>query len=193
MEEIRIQASEKAIESLLCEVAGEQLGLRIIGRQVTTPAGTIDLIAAPISAYFSRWNPVYYVIELKQGDIGPSALAQVLRYTRHMNAVKSKNGKRTFLPLLVGEHLRGDLQKVVTLFRGADEHDKSNFGGILYTLFCFNARAGVSFRYRNIAQYAYENEIGTETPMGHVLAELEHLDCEYYMLKRSLEDKEAQS
>jgi RecB family endonuclease NucS len=51
-------------------------GLRLVGRQVDTPEGRMDLL-------FEDKDKTLFVVELKLGDIGRGALNQLRRYIRH--------------------------------------------------------------------------------------------------------------
>jgi RecB family endonuclease NucS len=65
---IKIDATEKDIEDVLCEHMPELLGLRFVGRQIQTPAGIVDILARAPSGHF-------YIIELKKGQIYEEAQA----------------------------------------------------------------------------------------------------------------------
>jgi len=148
---LRIEGTEKDIEDVLCENMKEFLGLRFVARQAQTPAGVIDIIAAA--------KDVFYVIELKRDTIDTHAYAQVMRYCNYLNFNKSKNGKRVFAPLLIGEHLSGELYRNVKQFEESGENFKAYHLHIPeYALFQFNPLSGISFSYYSPAQQEYADE-----------------------------------
>jgi len=142
-----IQAEERDIEDFLCEDLGGYLDLHLIDRQVNTPAGIIDILA--------KSEKFYYVIELKKGVIDAHALAQVLRYTNYLNDNKSKNGKRFFVPVLIGSHLADGLQRSV-YYLETDNESEAFISRVFYRCFDFSPKEGIRFNFFDVTQQAYE-------------------------------------
>jgi len=149
---IKIEANEKDIEDILCRHMDEFLGLRYVGRQINTPAGVVDILAK------SPEKRVFYIIELKRGEINASAYAQVMRYCHYFNYNKTRCGRRIFAPLLIGDHLAGEMQKNVKIYEQNGEGYSPSCPVPEYTLFQFNPLSGISFSYQSPTQVAYADE-----------------------------------
>lgn len=172
---IKIEAAEKDIEDVLCNHMRHYLGLRFIGRQINTPAGKIDILA-------KGPHNLYYIIELKRGDVDASAYAQVMRYCHYFNYNKSKNGKRIFAPLLIGENLSGEMVKNVKNFDKGGEGFSVTCSIPEYALFQFNPLSGISFSYYNAVQRTYEEEhfFNQQNYLEAFHENLEHSNFNYF-------------
>lgn len=113
-----INLSENDLETFLVDKIPQTWELKIIKRQFHIKGGIIDILAKD-----KETNSVYWVIEIKTGEITPDSVCQVLRYTQYMNSEMSKEGKRFFYPLLIGKSLsrdqsNGHLYKLLKVFDG---------------------------------------------------------------------------
>lgn len=182
---IKIECDEKDIEDFLCVDIGQFLGLKLIKRQLETPAGIIDILA------YDSITGVYFVIELKKNRLNTDSFAQVLRYSNYLNCNKSK-GKRVFVPLLIGMSLDEQLYKSV-FFYESDCIEKRDFGKVYYTLFNYCPKSGITFNWHNAIQYEYEiNNLRAEH-IGYIESLInakEDMDFEVYKLNRMLSDGE---
>ena len=147
--DIEINASDATIEQILKDNCKKFLGLRFVDNQIQTPAGIIDILARHPE------TGTYFVIELKKDTLDTHALAQVLKYTKIMNANKTGGGKRLFVPLLIGRNLPEELNKCVLHYEPDDGHSAHD---IYYTLYGFDPVRGMSFNYWSIAQEEYASE-----------------------------------
>ena len=103
--------TERELEDLVEARCIEYLGLNFIKRQHRTPAGIIDVIARNV-----KNRHVYYIIELKRGCLDASAYAQVMTYAKWMNSEESKDGKRIFIPMLIGDTLHNCLSHLCNYY-----------------------------------------------------------------------------
>ena len=174
---IRIEATEKAIEDILAANMKDYLDLRFVGRQINTPAGIVDILAR------CPTNGIYYVIELKKDILDVSAYAQVMRYVQYFNHNKNKNGKRLFLPLLIGQNLHDSILRNVFYFRKHQTNCPSMVG---YRLFNFDISSGLSFTYSRTDQDHYEEAHYWNSQSFHSRS-LDDLSYEYWCLKDTLE------
>lgn len=113
-----LEISEEDLESALIKKLPEYYSLKIIKRQFKIPGGIIDILAK-----HTEYENVYFVIEIKVGDLTSDSVCQVLRYTQYLNSEKSKCGKRRFYPLLIGsgidtQNSNGHLIKLLKHFDG---------------------------------------------------------------------------
>lgn len=146
---------------------------------------------------YDHENKIWYVIELKKGCIDSHCLAQALRYSNYMNARYSKDGKRAFLPLMIGDNLSTDLMMSVFLYR-KNWQDKGDFGKIFYTIFHYSLSTGMRFDYHATPQFEYEQNHLSDFPnfQSYVYEEAwdaaysNGLDDGYRISKRTLEDGE---
>lgn len=156
--QITFSATEKEIEDCLAYDCERFLGLKFIGRQISTPAGIVDVLAQSLED-----KNVYYVIEVKKDLLDSKALCQVLRYSNYFNDNKNKDGQRIFVPLLVGANLSDDLIKSVYNFG----YLAPELGRVEYTLFSLNVVSGMTFDYRNTAQAEYQSEHLNNCPSAY--------------------------
>ena len=180
---IKIECEEKDIEDFLCADINKHLGLRLIGRQINTPAGIIDVLA------YSKDEDVYFVIEIKKNYINASAFAQVIRYSNFLNCTLSK-GRRVFIPLLIGNHLHDELERSVFLYRDGYV-DKNSFWKTYYTLFNLSADKGITFSWHHYSQYKYEADNLLSNCMNYLEKkddELCNQSHEIYILKKFIEE-----
>lgn len=150
---IQLQYLEKDIEDLLEEDCEHYLGLKFICRQFRTPVGIIDVIAK---------HPemgTYYVIEIKQGRLTPAAYVQVIRYAKWLNSEESKNGKRLFIPLVVGRSLDDELKTICELFDKNNHHSVENVNEVSYRLFNLDPKNGVFFNCQDRAERVHRNSL----------------------------------
>lgn len=150
---IKIQAEEKDIEDILQDYCKEMLGLRFIARQIKTPAGIIDIIAR------CPETKAYYIIELKKDKLDAYAFCQVMRYAYYLNNDEgiNKQGKRFFVPLLIGARISDELIKCVNLY----EHGDVSYDRIYrpeYTLFNLDPFKGIRFDYHDSRQKKYQDD-----------------------------------
>lgn len=159
--------SERDIEDILSLNCQKFLGVRYLARQVATPVGIIDMIAIGRAG-----AGIYYVVEIKKGLLDPAAYVQVLRYSKWLNSEYSKQGKRRFIPVLVGEHLSPSLDTLVEYFED-DYWSISRLQQPLYRLFKIDPIAGISFDYSGTSQQSVKpGEIG----YCHISAKCEEAD-----------------
>ena len=180
---IKIECDEKEIEDFLCVDIGQFLGLKLIKRQLETPAGVIDILA------YDSITGVYFVIELKKNRLNADSLAQVLRYSTYLNCNKSQ-GKRVFVPLLIGMTIDDQLHKSVFHYepKCVQKHD---FWKVYYTLFNYSPKSGITFNWYNEIQYKYEtNNLFSDT-VGYVESlydKIHERDCEIHFLNKKINE-----
>lgn len=171
--QLRIEATEKDIEDCIAYDCNGFLGLDFIARQINTPAGIIDVLAKS-----REQENVYFVIEIKKDCLNAKSLCQVLRYTAYMNNQKSKDGKRLFIPLLIGQNLTDELIKCVHFYDGCV--DPMN---IYYRIFSACPYKGLSFLYYNNIQREYEREYLSEgTYFDQINEKIEQIEYEKHQL-----------
>lgn len=117
-----INISEEQLESYLLKLIPLTWKLKIIKRQFKIKSGVIDILAK-----HKEYKNTYFIIELKVGELTPDSVCQVLRYTQYMNSEMSKEGKRRFYPLLIGntiskEQSNGHLYKLLKRFDGKPDN-----------------------------------------------------------------------
>lgn len=157
MTNIQIVCSEKDVEDVLCQHSMRFLQLRFLARQCRTPVGVIDILAR------HPFIPgVYYVIEVKRARLDPSAYVQVCRYARWLNSERAKDGRRVFIPMLVGESLSEDLTTVCEYFDHTRQCGYRDYSRVCYRLFKFDPLSGVSFAWQNNAQCNYTESLQFE-------------------------------
>lgn len=174
--DIQINASEKTIEDILCDNMDKFLNIKFVTRQFKTDSGIIDIIARD-----EQNKNIYYIIELKKGEIDTHAYAQVHRYCLFMNSCFNK-GKRIFIPLLIGDDLADEIIKNVYYFDNS-YLTSSSIAKTFYSLYSFDIEEGIQFNYYNKEQLSYENNI---CDIDWYIANLE---CENDYLKHLLEIK----
>lgn len=157
---IRFDISEKDVEDVLFYGMKQFLNMTPIVRQFNTPVGIIDVIA-------KASENVYFIIELKKDTLNASAVCQVLRYCRYMNGEHSKDGKRIFLPLIIGKNLHEELFDLVEYCEAPECRGLQDYGKIFYTLYDIDPMSGFSFICGDMEQF--ENEVWYETPMSREL------------------------
>lgn len=144
---IEINCKESDIEDILCEHADKMLGVKFLKRQYRTPVGVIDILAKS-----NVIKDCFYVIEIKNTTLNPDAYTQVLRYSNWMNKEESKDGRRYFIPVLVGRFLNENLCHLCEYFSDDDYYGRHNIRDVFYRCYDFNPISGVSFEYYSIAQ-----------------------------------------
>ncbi|MCF0075456.1 hypothetical protein LZD49_33565 [Dyadobacter sp. CY261] len=147
---LTINCEEREIEQALIWDCRHFLGLKFLKNQVRTPIGIIDVVAA-----HPYKKGVYYVIELKRDLLDESAFVQCMRYTNYLNTNHNKDGKRLFIPFLIGKNISPKLFGAVKHYDIDDQHDYDIAGYCLYTLFAFDLRKGLDFSYFNNDQFEY--------------------------------------
>ena len=159
--------SERDIEDILSKECSKFLGVKFLARQLSIPVGIIDLLVA------SKINAgIYYVVEIKKGLLDPSAYVQVLRYSKWLNSEYSKEGKRRFIPVLVGEHLSPSLDTLVDFFED-DYWSIRRLHQPLYRLFKIDPVRGISFDYSSTSQQSVKPG---ELEYCHISAKCEEAD-----------------
>jgi predicted RecB family endonuclease len=122
-----IKYTEEQLEIFLIDKLKQVYGFKKIIRQFEILSGRIDLLAYD-------GDGLYYVIEIKTGDITADAVCQVLRYTQYLNSEKSKNGKRRFRPLLIGFNIDVNCRHLDYLLKRFEKYPENEFY-VLYTLY----------------------------------------------------------
>lgn len=173
---IRFDISEKDVEDVLFYGMKQFLNMTPMVRQFNTPVGIIDVIA-------KASENVYFIIELKKDTLNASAVCQVLRYCRYMNGEHSKDGKRIFLPLIIGKNLHEELFDLVEIFEDAEYKSFCDYGRIFYTLYDINPMSGFNFSYFNVKQS--ERAEYYETPMIRIFEEREYLKSYVHSIKNN--------
>lgn len=172
---IKIDCKESDIEDILAKHLDEKLNIKYLDRQYRTPVGIIDIIAKSHTD-----KNCYYVIEIKNGTLGSDAYAQVLRYCNWMNSEESKDGKRYFIPLLIGDFLSEQLNHLCDYFDDDGGYGRHNIKDVLYRCFKFDPMTGISFNYHSTTQmeckdiYIYG--------FNHLYQIEEELDCANYSI-----------
>jgi len=88
---------EQDVETCSNKTQDHYLGVKYVTRQMRTPVGVLDVLAR-----HPECPVVHYVIEIKKGTIDSAAYVQVLRYAKYLNSERSKDGRRLFVPVLIG-------------------------------------------------------------------------------------------
>lgn len=183
---IEINYLEKDVEDLLAAHTGRYLGAEMVKRQFRTPVGIVDLI---LSVDVS--SRIYLVTEIKKGMLDACAFAQVWRYTKWLNSEFSREGKRIFVPFLIGDSLHTDLHPIVEYYEEGLfwEFRPGLLGRTFYRLFNFDPFTGVGFGFHNKAQAAYRNNLTYDYCHGdkfHYV--LDELQSEKWALERDLQE-----
>lgn len=185
MAEIKIQFNEEDLKKYLIKnISKHYPNFKVIAEEYPVPDGRIDLLCK-----ITDEDDTYVVIELKQNNITNDSLSQVLRYTQYMNNEQSKNGKRRFYPLLIGQNLQDEknhLQKLLKSYNGGFYHNFLCF----YNLFSFDVvNMDFVFTYVNSynEQYIDNNYNTIFNYEDKVLEELDEMNFKNYNLIKELE------
>ena len=182
MSGIQIICSEQDIEDILEEHCGHYLGLRFITRQFRTPVGIIDIIAKHPAVENS-----YFVIELKRHTLDASAYLQTIRYARWMNSEMSKNGKRFFTPMIIGQSLHPDLSHICDYFEIDDYPDVPTMHRLRYRLFNFDPLKGFCFDWHSTEQETASNAFLEQfCHLRNIQERLEAYELDEYMRLREV-------
>lgn len=154
MANIQLVYNEKDIEDILVEDCPHFIGLKYIRRQFRIPVGIIDILAKGIEN-----RGTYYVVEIKKGKLDASAFAQVLRYSQWLTSEFSKDGRRAFIPLLIGQELGDDIVHLCEYFEPEEHPGVCYYGRVFYRLFDFCPRSGVTFTWYNNIQRRYRESL----------------------------------
>jgi len=150
--EFKFDFAEKDVENALISNMDGYLGLRFIRSQWNTPAGVIEIIAKS-----EKVDGRYFVIEVKKGKIDSHAFCQVHRYATYLNHAYSKEGKRHFIPMLIGDELADELEKCVKYYDV--EHPYAEYGCTYYRIFNLDIHKGLQTNLANKAQIEYERHV----------------------------------
>jgi hypothetical protein len=177
MDGIQFNCSERYIEDVLANNCEHFLDLKFIARQFQTDVGIIDLIAR-----HPEDRESYFVIELKRGVIDPQAYVQVVRYANWLNSEYSKDGRRKFFPVLIGESLSSTLDHVCAYFDTDQCLNLANIYRPSYRLFKFDPMTGISFAWFSTGQQAAADK--PQLQHCHISALSEQLEYANYSLER---------
>ena len=176
-----VEISEEKLESILIDKIPEKYDLKIIKRQFKIDGGIIDILAKSTVE-----DNVYFVIELKVGDLTTDSVCQVLRYTQYLNSEMSKNSKRRFYPLLIGsgidtQNSNGHLIKLLKHFNGWE----NDCFYVQYDLFDVGLE-GINLGYYNvennrIIKDKYER---TESFIEKLYYDLENKEVDLFFLEK---------
>ncbi len=174
MENFNFQFTEEQLEDYLYENIEKHYDMKVIKRQFKIPKGRIDIIAKS-----NKEKDLYYVIEIKTGDIDANSVCQVLRYSNYLNSELSKNGKRVFVPLLIGRNLSNENNHIIYLLNHFDEASSSCFveqNKIYYALY------GIDFSGIRLSYFNTENEEYMSSNFQECYSRIEDLDLRNYQL-----------
>ena len=178
--QIKFDVSEKDIEQYLYYNSEKFLGLNRVAQQFKTNFGIVDLIFRhPIE------KNIYFVCELKKEQLDCHAYCQVIRYSQYLNANFSKDGERTFIPLLIGKNLSGELNQIVYLF---DKEYLTNPHIVRYALFGFDVFSGLSFDFYVKKQIEFEEEIKSCGWIDAMIEKMDFLEYEKYRMKEHIKE-----
>ncbi len=149
---VTFSIEEIEIENILAWNMEKFLGLKFLQRQVKTPAGIIDMIAKDEDN-----DGIYYIIELKKDILDASAFCQVHRYASYLNSNCTKDGKRLFIPLLIGKNINDEILKCLHIY-SKNSHNYMDIGRTFYALYDIDAINGMSFSFQRTDQKKYEDE-----------------------------------
>lgn len=149
---IQLVYTEKDIEDILEQHCERMLGIKFVTRQFRTEVGIADIIAKHPDI-----SGVYYVVEIKRGILDPDAYAQALRYAKWLNSEMSKDGRRSFIPIIIGEQLQSTLNFLCAFFDHEFQCGIANIHDVSYRLFEFDPLSGVSFSWFSKEQEACDN------------------------------------
>jgi len=138
-----ISISEAQLEDFFIQTCDDRLGLRFVARQVRLDCGVMDVLCYA--------DGVFYVVELKAGELRAADLAQVLAYTCEF---KAKHPHKTIRPLLIGSGLRDDfLKHCLSVYDFGTDH----VSACEYRLYGFCASRGIGFRWLSPKQKKLED------------------------------------
>lgn len=145
---IEINCSEKDIEDVLANNLSHYFPkLRYVSRQYRTGVGIVDILAA------SKVDKgTFFVIEIKKDQLDANAYVQVLTYTKWLNNERSKDCKRKFISVIIGDSLSQNLDHLVGYFYDDSEFGLSELSGVNYRLYKFDPLRGLSFTYVSTSQ-----------------------------------------
>jgi Endonuclease NucS len=178
---IQLTYLEKDIEDLLEKNCPYYLGLKFITRQFHTPNGIVDVIAK-----HPENHDIYYVIEIKKDTLDSQALTQVLRYSKWLNSEYSKEGKRLFLPLLIGNSISQEIYQICEYFEPDEHCSLDSYHKILYRAFDFNPYRGVSFEYFGSLQKKYNKSL--EIKHNHIQSTIDRYEIMEWKLACRITD-----
>lgn len=181
---IKLEYLEKDIEDLLEIDCEHYLGLKFIARQLRTPVGIIDVIArCP-----NRNRKLYYVIEIKNGPINSAAYVQAVRYANWLNSELSKDGKRLFVPLLIGSTLSEEISTICEYF-SHDHNWYEIYRKVFYRVFNFSAKEGVTFTWINNVSSKYHATLKNDfNHINQLWERVDDLEAANYRLHKAIEE-----
>lgn len=181
---INIDITEEVLEQHLLRVISRDWDVDIIKNQFRIKGGIIDILARS-----KKNRDLYFVIEVKTGDIKPDAVCQVLRYTQYLNSEMSKNSRRLFYPIVIGKNIskedsNGHLFKLLKFFNGEDYMDLSFYCG--YALYNVDLK-GLALGWMDVDNKKFIEDCYEKhwNVIDHLQEEIIDLEVEI----RSLEDK----
>lgn len=176
-----VEISEEKLESILIDKIPEKYDLKIIKRQFKIDGGIIDILAKSTIE-----DNVYFVIELKVGDLTTDSVCQVLRYTQYLNLEMSKNSKRRFYHLLIGsgidtQNSNGHLIKLLKHFNGMED----DCFYVQYDLFNVGVN-GINLGYYNVEnnKIVEEKYKKTESFIEKLYYDLENKEVDLFFLEK---------
>ena len=179
MENFNFKFTEDQLEDYLYENIEKHYDMKVIKRQFKIPKGRIDIIAKS-----NKEKDMYYVIEIKTGNIDANSVCQILRYSNYLNSELSKQGKRIFVPLLIGRNLSNENNHVVYLLKKHDSTLKNwevQQNKIYYSLYNIDF-SGIDFSYFNPTNAEYiDNEFKNN------FSRIEELALDRHYLKMDVE------
>ena len=164
--------TEKEIEDYLVKNINKHFPeLKFVAQQFNVDNNYIDLILK------DKNTKDYYIVELKRGHINSNAIIQVLTYKKLMEINFSKNGKRRFIPLLIGLHLE-ESPHIYKLLEYFEPDLTQSYEKIFYRCFDLTLN-GISFDFRNIGEQNFtdSHEYYT-TKIEFLLEQLDYLEME---------------
>lgn len=169
-----INCDERDLEDVLFARAEKFLpDITPVFRQYRTPHGVVDIIARDDATYRTERRN-YFVIELKKGPIDTHTLAQSLRYCRYLNAAKNRDGRRLFIPFLIGDSVSPNLHHLLTYYDG---YADCGHYTVYYRLYGLSPETGLSFNFHATEQRRIESEFeGCPTRYERLENDIEYLE-----------------
>ncbi len=184
MENFNFQFTEEQLEDYLYENIEKHYDMKVIKRQFKIPKGRIDILAKS-----NKDKNLYYVIEVKTGNIDANSVCQVFRYSNYLNSELSKNGKRVFVPLLIGRNLSSENNHIIYLLNHFDGALSSSFveqNKIYYSIY------NIDFSGIRLDYFYKKNEEYMSGAFQECYSRIEYFDVRNYQLSlhnKKLEQK----
>lgn len=173
-----MQYTEKNIEDYLINNIEEHFPeLKFIAQQFNVDSNYIDLILKD-----KVYKNDYYIVELKRGTINSDAIVQVLTYKRLMEINYSKEGKRRFIPVVIGEGL-ADNPHLYKLLQYFEPDGQLGYEKIFYRCHSLTLD-GLVFNFANSNEIDFrENNEPYLTKIDAELEEKDYLELSLWELK----------